>query len=227
MVLIDITPQALIERLRMGKIYRPRAGRVGDGELLHSRTICGGCASWRCARSRSRSARRKLTRELVGTRQHVHDDVTRAVGERLLALVSPRPSSQRLVRRAWRSARRLGSELDLLWVRPPGREPSPEEEAPAAGAAQARLDARGERARRGRRGPGRGRGQGRARARDHLPADRPAEVARGAGAGARDARRAAGPQAARGRHPAGRGAHADRARRRFAGGEAACLEEGR
>jgi two-component system sensor histidine kinase KdpD len=39
-----------------------------------------------------------------------------AIGERLLALVTPKPSSQRIVRRAWRSAQRLGAELDLLWV---------------------------------------------------------------------------------------------------------------
>ncbi len=39
-----------------------------------------------------------------------------AVGERLLALVKPHPRSQRVVRRAWRSAQRLGAELDVLWV---------------------------------------------------------------------------------------------------------------
>ena len=38
----------------------------------------------------------------------------------MLALVRPQPSSQRLVRRAWRSAQRLGTGLDLLWVKPPG-----------------------------------------------------------------------------------------------------------
>jgi two-component system, OmpR family, sensor histidine kinase KdpD len=50
-----------------------------------------------------------------------------AVGERLLALVTPQASSQRVVRRAWRSAQRLGAELDILTVLPPGREPSPDE----------------------------------------------------------------------------------------------------
>src|SRR5262249_30293211 len=39
-----------------------------------------------------------------------------AIGERLLALVTPEPQSQRVVRRAWRSAQRLGAELDVLWV---------------------------------------------------------------------------------------------------------------
>jgi two-component system, OmpR family, sensor histidine kinase KdpD len=35
--------------------------------------------------------------------------------------VEPYPGAHRLVRRAWRSAQRLQAELDLLWVRPPGR----------------------------------------------------------------------------------------------------------
>jgi two-component system sensor histidine kinase KdpD len=44
-----------------------------------------------------------------------------AVGERLLALITLSPQSQRVVRRAWRSAQRLGAELDLLWIVKPGR----------------------------------------------------------------------------------------------------------
>ncbi len=48
------------------------------------------------------------------------------MGERLLALVQPQPSAQRLVRRAWRSAQRLGADLDVLWVQPPGRAPTDE-----------------------------------------------------------------------------------------------------
>ena len=43
-----------------------------------------------------------------------------AVAERVLALVEPQPKSQRILRRAWRSAQRLGAEIDALWVRRPG-----------------------------------------------------------------------------------------------------------
>ena len=50
-----------------------------------------------------------------------------AVAERILALIEPQPKSQRILRRAWRSAQRLGAEIDALWVRPGGREPSEEE----------------------------------------------------------------------------------------------------
>ena len=49
-----------------------------------------------------------------------------AIGERLPALVTLEPSSQRVVRRAWRSAQRLGAELDVLWVSPNG-EPTDEQ----------------------------------------------------------------------------------------------------
>jgi two-component system sensor histidine kinase KdpD len=49
-----------------------------------------------------------------------------AIGERLLALITPQPGSQRIVRRAWRSAQRLGAELDVLWVA--DHEPAAEEQ---------------------------------------------------------------------------------------------------
>ncbi len=67
-------------------------------------------------------AKRLVVEEPLGTREErVAAEVPKAVGERLLALVRPQPSSQRLVRRAWRSAQRLGTDLDLLWVKPPNQ----------------------------------------------------------------------------------------------------------
>ena len=50
-----------------------------------------------------------------------------AIAERLLALATLAPHSERVVRRAWRSAQRLDAELDVLVVRPPGRPPSSED----------------------------------------------------------------------------------------------------
>jgi two-component system sensor histidine kinase KdpD len=50
-----------------------------------------------------------------------------AIAERLLALATLAPDSERVIRRAWRSAQRLDAELDVLVVRPPGRPPSPED----------------------------------------------------------------------------------------------------
>ena len=125
---------------------------------------------------------KRLTTELVGSREEsLAADAPQAVGERLLALVEPDPGAQRLVRRAWRSAQRLGAGLDLLWVRAPGR-PLRGRAALARRAAPARLGARREDDRAGVRRPRRRRRRGRRRARDTyilLGRSRPAAASRG------------------------------------------------
>jgi two-component system sensor histidine kinase KdpD len=72
---------------------------------------------------------KRLTLETVGTREDdselIERDAPQAIGERLLALVKPTPKSQRVVRRAWRSAQRLQADLDILWVS--SGDPTPEE----------------------------------------------------------------------------------------------------
>ncbi len=124
-VLIDLTPEALIARLRAGKIY---PGENIDAALNNFFRIENLAAlrevSLRQVAEDVESKRLVLSQgEPLGTRERerVAADAPRAVGERLLALVRPQPSSQRLVRRAWRSAQRLGTDLDLLWVKPPGK----------------------------------------------------------------------------------------------------------
>jgi two-component system sensor histidine kinase KdpD len=130
--LIDLTPEALIARLRAGKIY---PGENIDAALNNFFRIENLAAlrevSLRQVAEDVESKRLVLgEKEAFGTRgeERVAADTRKAVGERLLALVRPQPSSQRLVRRAWRSAQRLGTDLDLLWVRPPGKPIGGEEE---------------------------------------------------------------------------------------------------
>jgi len=124
-VLIDLTPEALVARLRAGKIY---PGENIDAALDNFFRIENLAAlrevSLRQVAEEVESKRLTLeVEEQLGTREEerVAAEVPQAVGERLLALVRPAPSSQRLVRRAWRSAQRLGTDLDLLWVKPPGK----------------------------------------------------------------------------------------------------------
>jgi two-component system sensor histidine kinase KdpD len=120
-VLVDVTPEALVERLRAGKIYS--AERI-DTALTNFFRIENLNALRETALrqvAESVEARRTEVDEPVGTREErVDAGVAQAVGERLLALVEPYPGAQRLVRRAWRSAQRLSAPLDLLWVAPPG-----------------------------------------------------------------------------------------------------------
>ncbi len=124
-VLVDVTPPALIERLRAGKVYKPERVpaalngffRIENLEVLREvalRQVAEGVEA------------KRLVREPAPVRdeQRVMDHtVPQAVGERLLAIVTPQASSQRVVRRAWRSAQRLGAELDILTVLAPGRDP--------------------------------------------------------------------------------------------------------
>jgi two-component system sensor histidine kinase KdpD len=123
-VLIDLTPEALVARLRAGKVY---PGENIDAALNNFFRIENLAAlrevSLRQVAEDVESKRLVYSEtEPIGTREErVAAEVPKAVGERLLALVRPAPSSQRLVRRAWRSAQRLGTDLDLLWVKKPGQ----------------------------------------------------------------------------------------------------------
>jgi two-component system sensor histidine kinase KdpD len=123
-VLIDLTPEALIGRLREGKIY---PGENIDAALdnffrIENLAALREVSLRQVAEDVEAKRLSGEDREPVGTRgeERVSSEVPKAVGERLLALVRPQASSQRLVRRAWRSAQRLGTDLDLLWVKRPG-----------------------------------------------------------------------------------------------------------
>jgi two-component system sensor histidine kinase KdpD len=112
-VVVDVTPETLLERLRAGKVY-PEA-RI-DAAL-------NGFFRVENLTALRESVLRQVAEEVVAKR--IASPEVRsapAIGERVLALVQPHPSAQRIVRRAWRSAQRLGAELDVLWVRPPGSE---------------------------------------------------------------------------------------------------------
>jgi two-component system sensor histidine kinase KdpD len=120
-VIVDLTPEALLERLRAGKVYS--ADRI-DAALQGFFKIENLSALRETALRQVAQEvewRRSGIAEALGTRsERVGADAHQAVGERLLALVEPYPGAQRLVRRAWRSGQRLGADLDLLWVRRPG-----------------------------------------------------------------------------------------------------------
>ena len=122
-VLIDLTPEALIARLRAGKVYPGENVAAALDNFFKIENLAAlREVSLRQVAEDVESKRLVQTElEPLGTRveEKVAADAPRAVGERLLALVRPQPSSQRLVRRAWRSAQRLGTDLDLLWVKPP------------------------------------------------------------------------------------------------------------
>jgi two-component system sensor histidine kinase KdpD len=131
-VLIDITPQTLIERLVAGKVYPAERVQAALNNFFKIENL----------NALREVALRQVAEEVEAKRIPLNLDPARpgrpgddrlmdqaapaAVGERLLALITLKPKSQRVVRRAWRSAQRLGAELDVLWVA--DHEPDAEEQ---------------------------------------------------------------------------------------------------
>jgi two-component system, OmpR family, sensor histidine kinase KdpD len=115
-VLVDLTPEALQDRIRAGKVYPRERAQIALDNFFRAERL---------------SALRELAlREVAEDVEHRRASKTleplsqQAVAERVLALIEPQPKSQRIMRRAWRSAQRLGAEMDSLWVRTPGRPPT-------------------------------------------------------------------------------------------------------
>jgi two-component system sensor histidine kinase KdpD len=128
-VLVDVTPEALLERLRSGKVYPAERIDTALNNFFRVENLNALRETALRQLAENVEARRVVADDPVGTREErVDAGVTQAVGERLLALVEPDAGAQRLVRRAWRSAQRLGAPLDLLWVEPPGDAPDVERE---------------------------------------------------------------------------------------------------
>ena len=132
-VLIDLTPEALITRLRAGKVYRPERVpaalnnffKIENLAALREtalRQVAEDVEIKRLVREPSPFLRRD-EEGLAG----LPEAGPQAIAERLLALATLAPHSERVIRRAWRSAQRLDAELDVLVVRPPGRPPSPDD----------------------------------------------------------------------------------------------------
>jgi two-component system sensor histidine kinase KdpD len=132
-VLIDLTPEALIARLRAGKVYRPERVPAALSNFFKIENL-----------SALRETALRLLAEDVEVKRLVRepgpvrrrDDeglpalaelAPQPIAERLLALATLASHSERIVRRAWRSAQRLDAELDVLVVRPPVRPPSLED----------------------------------------------------------------------------------------------------
>jgi two-component system sensor histidine kinase KdpD len=118
-VLVDLSPEELQDRLRAGKVYPKERAEVALANFFRHENLA--------------TLRELVLREVaedVEARRHVEalDPLSQqAVAERVLALVEPQPKSQRILRRAWRSAQRLGAEIDALWMRHDGRAPTAEE----------------------------------------------------------------------------------------------------
>ena len=128
-VLVDLTPEALIQRLREGRVYsHERVPAALSGFFRIENLAALREVALRQVAEDVEAKRLISPVETLGTREEeVFGEPPPPVAERILALVTPDDRSRRLIRRAWRSAQRLAAELDLLYVAPPGAPPRGEE----------------------------------------------------------------------------------------------------
>jgi two-component system sensor histidine kinase KdpD len=132
-VLVDLTPEELIARLRAGKVYAPDRVPAALNNFFKIESL----AALRETALRQVAEDvevRRLVREPAPIARRDLDGVAapldagpRPIGDRLLTVVMLAPQSELVVRRAWRAAQRLDAELDVLVVRPPGRPASAED----------------------------------------------------------------------------------------------------
>jgi len=107
-VLVDLTPQELRERIRAGKVYPSARAHAALENFFQAERLS----------SLRQLALREVAEDVEARQLPAPARAARAtpILDRILVLVEPRPSAQRVMRRAWRSGQRLGAvEVDVLW----------------------------------------------------------------------------------------------------------------
>ncbi len=154
-VLLDLTPEALITRLRAGKVYPEERVPAALGGFFKVENLQA-LREVALRQVAEDVEAKRLTRDTLYQREErLFGSAAPPIAERLLALVPLDARAEPVVRRAWRSSQRLAADLDILVVRDPHEEPSAKEreQLEALRRLAAVLGARA--VRRGRRGRGR------------------------------------------------------------------------
>jgi two-component system sensor histidine kinase KdpD len=116
-VLVDLQPEELLQRLREGKVYlgqqavRAAEGFFQRGNLLALRELA------------LRRAAERVDADMLAYRREHEIDTTWPAGDRILVCIGPAPASAHLVRAGRRMAGRLHAPWTAAWVERPGARP--------------------------------------------------------------------------------------------------------
>ena len=126
-VLLDLTPEALITRLRAGKVYPEERVPAALGGFFKVENLQA-LREVALRQVAEDVEAKRLTRDTLYEREErLFGSAAPPIAERLLALVPLDARAEPVVRRAWRSSQRLAADLDILVVRDPHEEPSAKE----------------------------------------------------------------------------------------------------
>ncbi len=108
--IVDITPRALVNRLKRGDIYKPDKVEAALGNFFRE----GNLSALR--EIALREVAREVDDDVSSYRRDKHIETHWNTGERIMVCLSPTTSSLRLLRRGWRIAQRLHGDLRAVYV---------------------------------------------------------------------------------------------------------------
>jgi two-component system sensor histidine kinase KdpD len=126
-VLLDLTPEALLTRLREGKVYAKERVPAALGGFFKIENLQALREVALRQVAEDVEAKRLVRDTLYAREEKLFGSAPAPIAERLLALVPLDERAEPVVRRAWRSSQRLAADLDILVVREPDEEPSAKE----------------------------------------------------------------------------------------------------
>ena len=125
LVVVDLTPEALRERITEGKVFP--AGSVPVAlQRFFTKEHLDVLREIALLQVVEEVEAHRLAADVLDHQDRLLSNAAAEHEHRFLGLVTPDPSANRIVRRAWEMSERIGGKLDLLWVAPAHRNDDPD-----------------------------------------------------------------------------------------------------
>ena len=126
-VVVDLTPEALIARINDGKVF-PATSVPLALERFFTKDNLDMLREMALMQVVEEVEAHRLAADVLEQGDRLISNAQARREHHFLGLVKPDPSANRIVRRAWEMSGRLGGQLDLLWVCEPHAHPDAERE---------------------------------------------------------------------------------------------------
>ena len=124
-VVVDLTPEALRERIVEGKVFPATSVPVALQRFFTKENL-DVLREIALLQVVEEVEAHRLAAEMLGNQDRLISNVAAEHEHHFLGLIKPDPSANRIVRRAWEMSERLGGRLDLLWVAPARQSDDPD-----------------------------------------------------------------------------------------------------
>jgi two-component system, OmpR family, sensor histidine kinase KdpD len=125
LVVVDLTPEALRERITEGKVF-PAGSVPAALQRFFTKEHLDVLREIALLQVVEEVEAHRLAAEVLDHQDRLISNIAAEHEHHFLGLVKPDPSANRIARRAWEMSERLGGRLDLLWVAPAQRNDDPD-----------------------------------------------------------------------------------------------------